>query len=137
LGSSNRSNQSEDVISEINVVPLVDIILVVLIIFMISAPLIMKPALPIELPKGKSGETIKDKNISILISQDGSTYIDGNLMTEEALTDFVKVKVAQNPDVMAMISADQNSMHGAVVRIMDLIKSLGVKKFGISIEKQN
>ena len=137
MGSSNRSNQNDEAISEINVVPLVDIILVVLIIFMISAPMIMKPALPIELPKGKSGETLNDKNISILISQDGATYIDGNLMTEEALTDFIKVKVAQNPEVMAMISADQNSMHGAVVRIMDLIKSLGIKKFGISIEKQN
>jgi biopolymer transport protein ExbD len=137
LGSSNRSNQTEEAISEINVVPLVDIILVVLIIFMISAPIIMKPALPIELPKGKSGESIKDKSVSILISQEGATYIDGNLMSEEALTDYIKVKVAQNPDIMAMISADQNSMHGAVVRVMDLIKSLGVKKFGISIEKQN
>jgi biopolymer transport protein ExbD len=137
LGSSNRSNQNDESISEINVVPLVDIILVVLIIFMISAPMIMKPALPIELPKGKSGETIQDKSISILISQEGSIYIDGNLMTEEALTDFIKVKVAQNPEIMAMISADQNSQHGAVVKTMDLIKSLGVKKFGISIEKQN
>jgi len=137
LGSSNKSNQNDEAISEINVVPLVDIILVVLIIFMISAPMIMKPALPIELPKGKSGEMLSDKSISILIAQDGATYIDGNLMTEEALSDFIKVKIAQNPEVMAMISADQNSMHGAVVRILDLIKSLGVKKFGISIEKQN
>ncbi|MCS6837658.1 MAG: biopolymer transporter ExbD, partial [Bdellovibrionaceae bacterium] len=61
----NPLGDSDDVISEINVIPLVDIILVVLIIFMISAPLIMKPAIPIELPKGQSGETIKDKNLAI------------------------------------------------------------------------
>lgn len=138
MGSSNHSSRNNDEpISEINVVPLVDIILVVLIIFMISAPMIMKPALPIELPKGKSGEAVKDKSVSILIAQDGFVYIDGNLMNDEALSDFIKVKVAQNPEIMAMISADQSSMHGAVVRIMDMVKSLGVKKFGISIEKQN
>jgi biopolymer transport protein ExbD len=135
LGSYRQSSQNDEPIAEINVVPLVDIILVVLIIFMISAPMLMKPALPIELPKGESGEILKDETLAIIVTQEGSLYIDGHLMSQDAFTDFVKVKVSQNPDIMATISADQNSMHGAVVKVMDRIKSLGIKKFGITIDK--
>lgn len=131
-----KVSDSDEAISEINVVPLVDIILVVLIIFMITAPMIMKPALPIELPKGASGENLGDKNLTILISQEGGLYLDGKLVNEESLKAGVAEKLLVNPEIMAMISADQNSTHGIVVRVMDMVKTLGVKKFGISIEKQ-
>lgn len=122
-------------IAEINVVPLVDIILVVLIIFMISAPMIMKPALPVELPKASSGDSIKDKNIIITIHQDGSTYLEDKKIDELQLKQVIQQKLVENPEIMVMISADQASQHGAVVKVMDTVKGLGVKKFGISIEK--
>lgn len=134
MGSFKNHDDLES-IAEINVVPLVDIILVVLIIFMISAPMIMKPALPVELPKASSGDSIKDKNIVITIQQDGSTYLEDKKLDESQLKLIIQQKLTINPELMVMISADQASQHGAVVRVMDAIKSLGVKKLGISIEK--
>ena len=137
MGSSRLSNNVEDdAISEINVVPLVDIILVVLIIFMISAPMIMKPALPVELPKANSGESIKDKSATITISQDGQLFLDETRLDLAQLEVRIKERLTGNPELMVMISADQKSQHGDVVRVMDRVKILGVKKFGISIEKQ-
>ncbi|MCS6837226.1 MAG: biopolymer transporter ExbD, partial [Bdellovibrionaceae bacterium] len=65
---------------------------------------------------------------------EGSIYVDGSLISEEELIDLVKVKLAQNSELMALISADKASQHGVVVRIMDKIKSVGVKKFGINID---
>ncbi|MES2856659.1 MAG: biopolymer transporter ExbD, partial [Bdellovibrionota bacterium] len=46
----------DEPIAEINVVPLVDIILVVLIIFMVTAPMVLKPTIDINLPKAASGD---------------------------------------------------------------------------------
>lgn len=134
MGSFKDQDELES-IAEINVVPLVDIILVVLIIFMISAPMIMKPALPVELPKASSGDSIKDKNITITIQQDGSTYLEDKKVDELNLKQIIQQKLIENPELMVMISADQASQHGVVVKIMDTVKGLGVKKFGISIEK--
>ena len=58
---TNGSNDS-GTMAEINVIPLVDIILVVLIIFMVAAPLVMKPKIDINLPKSTSAREEKDKS---------------------------------------------------------------------------
>ena len=46
----------DEAIATINIVPLVDIILVVLIIFMVTAPLVLKPTIDINLPKASNGD---------------------------------------------------------------------------------
>ena len=40
------------------------------------------------------------------------------------------------PSAQAVISADQESKHGDVVRIMDLVKKAGLTKFAIQIERK-
>ena len=45
----NAPKQSKSVLSDINIIPLVDVMLVLLIIFMITAPM-MQQGLPIDLP---------------------------------------------------------------------------------------
>ena len=49
--ASKYNSDDLDVIADINVVPLVDIILVVLIIFMVTAPMFIRPTINVNLPK--------------------------------------------------------------------------------------
>jgi biopolymer transport protein ExbD len=49
----------DDVISGINITPLVDVVLVLLIIFMITAPVIYQSAIKVKLPQAKSGEDLE------------------------------------------------------------------------------
>ena len=42
----------------------------------------------------------------------------------------------KRPDVQAIISADKDVSHGRVVTIIDAVKSGGVKKFAITIDKK-
>ena len=51
--ASNLSNSDDDIISGINVTPLVDVILVLLVIFLITAP--VKPLSAMKLLKGTTG----------------------------------------------------------------------------------
>ena len=51
MAAKTNGNNDSGTMAEINVIPLVDIILVVLIIFMVAAPLVMKPKIDINLPK--------------------------------------------------------------------------------------
>ena len=44
--------------------------------------------------------------------------------------------LAKNPDVQAIIAADKDITHGNVVSVIDAIKSAGVKKFAITIDKK-
>lgn len=133
---ASKIDQSDDLQSEINVVPLVDIILVVLIIFMVTAPMIMKPSINVNLPKAASGEATIPSKLNITVSGDGKVILDGKEATDDMITSAAKSEVDKNPETQAIISADKDVPHGRVVAILDLVKSAGVKKFAISIDKK-
>lgn len=129
------SSDNDESISDINVVPLVDIILVVLIIFMVTAPMIMKPSINVNLPKAVSGDKSTPSQLSIAIAADGTLNLNGTKADEAAIQSKAQEQLGKNPDIQAIISADKDVPHGTVVHIIDVVKSVGVKKFAISIEK--
>jgi biopolymer transport protein ExbD len=131
-----QKNDSDEAISSINVVPLVDIILVVLIIFMVTAPMIMKPSINVNLPKAASGDKTTASQLNITISDSGALSLNGALADEAAIQLKSQEEVSKNPDVQAVIAADKDVPHGTVVRVIDLVKTAGVKKFAISIDKK-
>lgn len=130
------NNDFDDAIADINVVPLVDIILVVLIIFMVTAPMIMKPSINVNLPKAASGEQTVPTQLTITLSADGKTLLNNQEADDAAISAKAAQELAKNPEVQAIISADKDVPHGRVVGVIDLIKSAGVKKFAISIDKK-
>ena len=131
-----KSDSQDDVMSEINVVPLVDVILVVLIIFMVTAPMIMKPSIDISLPKAGTGDATAPSKLSIVISKDGNTLLDGQAANDEQIRSAAADESKRNPEIQAIISADKDVPHGRVVSVLDIIKAGGVKKFAISIDRK-
>jgi biopolymer transport protein ExbD len=131
-----KLDNGDDLQSEINVVPLVDIILVVLIIFMVTAPMIMKPSINVNLPKAASGEATVPSKLNITISTDGKLNLDGKNVEDAEVQARAADEFKKNPDVQAIISADKDVPHGRVVGVLDIVKGAGVKKFAISIDKK-
>lgn len=130
-----QNSGDEEPISDINVIPLVDIILVVLIIFMVTAPMIMKPSINVNLPKAVSGDASTPSQLSISIAPGGVLNLNGSKASEDDISSKAQQEATKNPDIQAIIAADKDVPHGTVVRIIDVVKSAGVKKFAISIEK--
>lgn len=128
--------ESDEPISEINVVPLVDIILVVLIIFMVTAPMFMKPSINVNLPKAASGDKSTPSKLNISLTVDGKTNLNGSFVTDAEVSTKALEEVVKNPEVQAIISADKDVAHGRVVGLLDIVKAAGVKKFAISIDKK-
>lgn len=133
---ASRISDSDEALSEINVVPLVDIILVVLIIFMVTAPMIMKPSIKVNLPKASTGDKTESKQFNITISADGKILLNGQTTDSAAIKKAAALEQQKNPDVQAVIQADKNVSHGQVVSVMDAIKQGGIKKFAISVDKE-
>ncbi len=123
-------------ISDINVTPFVDIILVVLIIFMVTTPIIMNPSVKINLPKAASGEDTVPSQLNISIQKTGEIFLNGKASTINEVATYVKQTVAAKPELQAIISADAEVAHGKVIEVIDAVKTSGVTKFAISIEKK-
>lgn len=130
------AGDDDEPISDINIVPFVDIILVTLIIFMVTTPFIMKPSINVNLPKAGSGDESTPSDLTISISKDGKLGLNGKSTDEAAISAYAKDLVTKKPDVQAIISADKDALHGTVIAVIDAVKTVGVKKFAITIEKK-
>ena len=122
------------IIAEINVTPLVDIMLVLLIIFMLTAHLIAKQAIEVELPRAAQSSTIKPTTLAITLTRDGALYLNDKPVTAPELRDAVSAAVAKDPRTQAIIAGDKAVSHGRVVWVLDVVKSLGVASFAIQID---
>jgi biopolymer transport protein ExbD len=122
-------------IASINVIPLVDIILVVLIIFMVTAPMFIKPTINVNLPKAASGDQTAPSKLNIALTADGRINLNGQFVNEDAVRQKALEELSKNQDTQAIISADKDVPHGKVIALLDIVKTAGVKKFAISIEK--
>ncbi|MGE3975564.1 MAG: ExbD/TolR family protein [Bdellovibrionales bacterium] len=125
----------KEAIADINVTPFVDIILVVLIIFMVTTPIIMKPSINVNLPKAISGDETTASPLSISVSSTGGIFLNGKASSEEELKNVATQMAKDKPDSQAVISADKDVPHGKVIAVIDAIKSGGIHKFAISIDK--
>ena len=119
--------------NEINITPLTDIFLVLLIIMMVIAPLLDQQGLNLTVPENVAEEQVKKdtKILTVNVSSDDKYYIDGSEVSVDNLENTLKSQVANYPDGM-MIQTDGNSTHGAIVKLMDSARNVGVKSISVS-----
>lgn len=125
----------DEAISDINIVPLVDIILVVLIIFMVTAPALMKPSVPLQLPEASSGDPTEPTLLQIAITSDSRVLVNNQEADEGEARRLAGLEVERNPEVQAVVAADRDVPYGTVVRVLDWVKSSGVKKFAVTTDR--
>jgi biopolymer transport protein ExbD len=123
------------IIAEINVTPLVDIMLVLLIIFMLTAHLIARQAIQVDLPKTSNSTTAKQTPLALTLTEDGAIYVGDKRVTADGLHDAVAAAVAKDPNVSVLIAAAKLVSHGRVVWLMDFVSSLGVTQFNVQVDR--
>ena len=125
-----------EMITGINVTPMVDVVLVLLIIFMVTATYIVREAIEVDLPRAANAGEAVGTTLAVVLTRDGTIYLDGVRRSEAELAARARQAVAKDRDTRALISADRAAQHGAVVRVIDLVKGEGVSRFAINIEKE-
>jgi biopolymer transport protein ExbD len=135
MAASAASNDDE-LITGINVTPLVDITLVLLVILMVTASYVVSRAIPMELPKGATGEATPT-TLSVSIDKTGATYLDAVAISEPALREKVRSAHTADPETRAVIAADGRVSHSNVVRVIDLLRKENVTKFAINVEPES
>ena len=121
-------------ITDINVTPLVDIMLVLLIIFMLTAHLIVRQAIEVNLPRATQSRTLEAVTLAVTLTRDGHMYLNGRPVAAEELKTAVRAAVRHDPRTQVIIAGDRDVSHGHVVWVLDLVKSLGVTSFAIQID---
>lgn len=122
------SDDENGVVTGINVTPLVDITLVLLIIFIVTAKMIVTPALPADLPRGTTTSTNVPTALSVMVPSTGPMTIDGQVVSDDAMiVRKARSALAANPELRAVINADGGVPHRTVVHVLDLLRQGGVE----------
>ncbi|MBW8901344.1 biopolymer transporter ExbD [Telluria mixta] len=122
---------SSDVVSEINITPLVDVMLVLMVVFILTAPL-LNNAVRINLPKTSTTEPANPTK-SVTVSVDGASkiYIDKREVDLAALEPELKSVVATNPELAVSLQADEGVPYRAVAKVIANIQRSGVTKLSV------
>lgn len=112
-------------IEGINVTPLVDIALVLLIIFIVTAKLVVTPAVPLDLPKASQSEDLQTI-LSVVVPAEGALQVDGVELDADELDEKARFALARDPELRAVIQADRLVPHGRVMTVLDTLKGAGL-----------
>ncbi|WNV06772.1 biopolymer transporter ExbD [Candidatus Methylospira mobilis] len=123
-------SSDREVMSEINVTPLVDVMLVLLVVFIITAPLLTQ-AVKVDLPKTEKTEAVDDKDLATLaVDAKGLITLNDRPQTLENLEEVLRTLQEANANLSVQLQADQAVPYGRVAEVMALAHKAGVTKLG-------
>ncbi|WP_288637457.1 biopolymer transporter ExbD [uncultured Oxalobacter sp.] len=129
-------NDQEDVMSEINVTPLVDVMLVLLVIFILTVP-VLTHSVKVDLPQTQKLNTAVDpKSISISVASDGSVYWNGKRIDNAQLETMLAEVAAQEQQAEIRLYGDRRVAYEEVVKIMAAAQRAGIEKLGFVTQPQ-
>ncbi len=131
-----KSSSGDEVISDINVTPLVDVVLVLLVVFLVTAKMMLGQTLPLDLPKAATGGE-QQIVLAVELGAGGQTVVNGRAVADErAVGALAREALAKDPELRAVVQADAKVYHGRVVRVLDAIKSAGVARIAFGVEPE-
>lgn len=136
MGGSGLDSGGDDMISHINVTPLVDVVLVLLIIFMVTASYLVKSQFQVDLPKAASGESEIESTLTFEVNEQGEYRMNGEATTLEQIGERAGEAVRENPETRAIIAADRDVRYAKVIDLIDTIKQNGLGKFALNLERK-
>ncbi len=126
-------------IADINVTPMVDVMLVLLIIFIVITPMLTK-GMSVDRVKARNPSPMapadKDDAAIVAITRDGKVYLGKTQMPSSELGPKVKDLVSNRLDKTVYVNSDSRAKYGAVVDVVDNIRTAGVDQIGLLTEKE-
>lgn len=131
-------NDSDEVLSEINITPMVDVMLVLLVVFIITAPL-MTNAINVNLPDTETTVQIDEPKKPVVLSIDaqGKIYLDKDEYALEIIQQELEGRKAADPELRLNLNADEAVNYGVVAKVMVLIEKAGIERLSVVTERGN
>lgn len=125
------ANDSDQVLADINITPLVDVMLVLVVALIVTAPLLSN-AIKVNLPKTVATQAPEPrKPISISVDAKGLAYLDREQITLTALEPRLQALHAAQPETTVHLSSDESVNYGSVAKVMALIEHAGITRVAV------
>ena len=130
-------DDTDEVMNEINMTPLVDVMLVLLIIFIITVP-VLQHSVNIDLPRASNEvEVSKPATIRLSVDAGGRYFINDAVLSDEELALRLKAAATMNPQPELHIRGDKSVRYERVAQAMAAAQQAGLRKIGFITEPKN
>ena len=127
-------DDTDEVMNEINMTPLVDVMLVLLIIFMITVP-VMKHSVDIDLPRASSQpQDAKPQTVRLSVDGQGQYWWNESQVADADLGKLLAAEAARPTQPELHIRGDKNVRYERVAQAMAAAQSAGLRKIGFITE---
>lgn len=133
--NNSRNNRARsNLVSEINVTPLVDVMLVLLIIFMVCSPMLVA-GVQVDLPKTKASSLAgQDEPVAVSIDKFGNIYISETKIKTSELGDKLNAVLKEKKDTRIFVRGDKKIDYGRVMEVFAELKTAGFKNVALVTE---
>ena len=131
-----RRRRRREVMSAINVTPMVDVMLVLLIIFMVSAPL-LTVGVPIDLPQTQATSLGQDKEpLTVSVNDKGEVFLqNAEINMDDLLPKLQAVAQAQGgSEARIYVRGDRRVDYGTMMKVMGRLSSAGFHRVALVTE---
>lgn len=124
-----------ELITEINVTPMLDLAYVLLIIFIILTTATVQ-GIKVNLPKASTAPSLaKPQTKAVTITADGTIFLDTYPVTLAELESLLTQYKAVNPALPIVIKADSAIQYQSVIDVLDLMGRLQITQLGLVTQK--
>ncbi|MDD6119140.1 MAG: biopolymer transporter ExbD [Selenomonadaceae bacterium] len=120
------------------IIPMIDIIFFLLVFFLMnSLQTVAQKALAVQLPQAKNAAAPAQMPIILTLDREGHIAVDNRPVSYDEAAAVMRQHMAENPDAAVILQADEQTAHGQVVAIMDMLKGAGVHRLAIAAQARN
>jgi biopolymer transport protein ExbD len=125
-----QSRMEDEPMAEMNLIPLIDIALTLLIIMMVTTAFIKHPGVSLKLPETKTREGAPEtnKDLTILVTSDGGTYVDGQRRSLPDIQAHLRRIAARDKQSRILVKGDRDVVYSRVMEVMDLVRQAGLTR---------
>ncbi|MEY5097527.1 MAG: hypothetical protein RJA36_246 [Pseudomonadota bacterium] len=123
-------DDGDEVLSEINMIPLIDVMLVLLIVFIITVP-VMQHAVQVDLPQAAT-QPVKERpaTVRLTIDAQGQYHWDQDRISDAELGERLAAAAARQPQPELHINGDKAVRYERVAQAMAAAQRAGLSKIG-------
>ncbi len=129
------AHDDDEVMTEINMTPLIDVMLVLLIVFILAVPAIHS-AVPLTLPRASSTAPQQPAEpVRLDIDAQGRTYWNSKAVDEDALKVQAQQAAMLDPQPVVRLSGDRAVAYERVLQTLSTLQGSGLTKVNFIAQK--
>ncbi len=123
------TDPTDELVTGVNITPVVDVMLVLLIVFLVTSSLIVSKSIQVEVPRAATGSETAVGLLALVVAASGELYVNGQPARLEDIPRAVaeaRKRIDPGQKLTGFVSADVSAPYGRFAEVVDRLRLEGV-----------